>query len=213
METSKAQASASATAPAISPINVVGASAGTGKTFRLAQIFVEAVLGMNNGSKIDPSKMLATTFTNLAADELAERIRRRLIAEQSWEEAQLALNGYIGTVNSVCGRLVAEFALEAGRSPQSNVLSAEQVPGIFAIAAENSLDKFGDKIEDVADRLSLTDWRETKDHRGIEVATLTMYVESNGLWYPTDFRVDWPDRKQKLHIQLTNAIVRIGGVK
>ena len=44
-------------------IDVVGASAGTGKTFRLATEFLDRTSGSADGADI-----IATTFTNKAAD-------------------------------------------------------------------------------------------------------------------------------------------------
>lgn len=141
------------------PVTVVGASAGTGKTHRLATDFTTAVLGSERLASTPPGKILATTFTNKAADELTERVRRSLIEQQQWESAQLVRSGYVGTVNSVCGRLVSQFALEAGVSPVSDVLPAERVPGIFRIAAEGAIDSFSDRLDAVAQRLSVPDWR------------------------------------------------------
>ena len=49
-------------------IEIISASAGTGKTHRLAEILVSAV----EGDRVRPEAVVATTFTNRAAAELIE---------------------------------------------------------------------------------------------------------------------------------------------
>ena len=99
------------------PIEIISASAGSGKTFSLTSELIEA---LKNG--IRPEGILATTFTNKAATELIERVRLRLFESGDWESAQRIFDSYLGTVNSVCGRLLKEFAFEAGLSPTLDVL-------------------------------------------------------------------------------------------
>ncbi|MCX8109810.1 MAG: UvrD-helicase domain-containing protein, partial [Syntrophorhabdaceae bacterium] len=55
-------------------INLVEASAGTGKTYAIASIFVRLLV--ENNLKIN--EMLVITYTNAATDELKERIRTRI---------------------------------------------------------------------------------------------------------------------------------------
>jgi len=52
-------------------IEIVSASAGSGKTHRLAEILALAV----EGGHVRPEAVVATTFTNRAAAELMERVR------------------------------------------------------------------------------------------------------------------------------------------
>src|ERR1019366_4300464 len=93
-------------------VTTVIASAGTGKTYTLVEEIQRAISG-----GLDPARLLATTFTKRAAGELAGRIRSALIAAGQPDRAAAMLAARIGTVNSVCGTLVADFALELGRSP------------------------------------------------------------------------------------------------
>ena len=58
------------------PVSVVTASAGTGKTYDLTSRIKDAIV---NGR--DPEKVLASTFTVKAAEELRERARGRLIGD------------------------------------------------------------------------------------------------------------------------------------
>ncbi len=98
-------------------IRIITASAGTGKTTRLAQLLSEAVQGQTR-----PEAILATTFTKQAAAELLNRARTRLLKDGRGQAAQTLLTARIGTVNAVCGSLVADFSFELGLSPELRVL-------------------------------------------------------------------------------------------
>ncbi|CAA7618449.1 exodeoxyribonuclease V subunit beta [Magnetospirillum sp. SS-4] len=136
------------------PISVVSAGAGTGKTYRLGTEYLSAAkAGMS------PARIIATTFTVKAADELIERVRARLITEGEPQAAQLALAGLVGTVNSVCGRLIAEFAIDAGLSPVADVIPPEMADTLFSVAAEEAISGHADIIEPIAERLCQEDWR------------------------------------------------------
>jgi ATP-dependent exoDNAse (exonuclease V) beta subunit len=99
-------------------IRIITASAGTGKTTRLAALLNEAV----SKATARPEAILATTFTKQAAAELLNRARTGLLQNGRGREAQALLTARIGTVNAVCGALVAEFSFELGLSPELRVL-------------------------------------------------------------------------------------------
>jgi ATP-dependent helicase/nuclease subunit A len=138
------------------PISVVSAGAGTGKTWRLSTEYVNAA-----HSGASPARIIATTFTIKAAAELVERVRARLIQEGYAEAAQSALAGLVGTVNSVCGRLVSDFAIDGGLSPVADVIPPEMANSLFGLATEEAIQKFSPKIDLIADRLRQDDWRKT----------------------------------------------------
>ncbi|MBW2737128.1 MAG: UvrD-helicase domain-containing protein, partial [Deltaproteobacteria bacterium] len=65
-------------------IKIISASAGSGKTYRLAEFLeAEVVAG-----RVRPDAIVATTFTNKAAAELQERVRTRLLASGRTDDAQ-----------------------------------------------------------------------------------------------------------------------------
>ncbi len=118
-------------------MNVVyNASAGTGKTYQVTQLYEELVL--NEG--IDPREILLMTFTDNAAAELRMRVahrqlkaRRTAEAEGNDETAGRAIaassklaSAPIGTIHSFCTRLLREHALEAGLSPGFTVLVGDE---------------------------------------------------------------------------------------
>jgi len=111
---------------------VYNASAGTGKTYQVTQLYEKLVLV----DGIDPREILLMTFTDNAAAELRMRVAQRLLkarrtaeADGSDERAERAISASsklasatIGTIHSFCTRLLREHALEAGLSPGFAVL-------------------------------------------------------------------------------------------
>ncbi len=70
---------------------VIEASAGTGKTFTLAALYVRLVLGHGRDAKgLQPAHILVMTFTDAATAELRERIRLRLHEAALWFDAKVA---------------------------------------------------------------------------------------------------------------------------
>ena len=96
----------------------ISAGAGSGKTYRLTQLLHE----MLADGRVRPAGILATTFTIRAAAELRERVRAHLIDEGQHTLATHMGQARIGTVNSVCGKLLARFAFEAGMPLEQLVL-------------------------------------------------------------------------------------------
>jgi len=151
-------------------IQLISASAGSGKTYRLMNEIAERISGKNGAKAVEPEQIMATTFTNKAAAELKERIRMRLLEEGKPAEAQRIYDGLIGTVNSICSRLLKEYAFEAGLSPAVDVLLEEDATRIFNMATATAIDESGKTLEPIARRLSLmgygssfakqADWRD-----------------------------------------------------
>ena len=81
-------------------INLIKASAGSGKTHRLMELLSEKI-----SAGVSPEGLLATTFTVKAAAELQSRIRQELLKGSNPEMASRVFDGLIGTVNGVCGQL------------------------------------------------------------------------------------------------------------
>ncbi|UGS37840.1 UvrD-helicase domain-containing protein [Capillimicrobium parvum] len=100
---------------------LLSASAGSGKTSVLVERFVRAVL--DDG--VDPSRILAITFTDKAAGELRERIRSTLqeIATPGARAAARATEGaFVSTIHGFCARLLRAHPLAAGLDPAFSVL-------------------------------------------------------------------------------------------
>lgn len=108
-------------------IEIVSASAGSGKTTRLARELERAVVELG----VRPERIVATTFTRKAAAELIERGRQALIRVGRTHDAESFGAARIGTVNSVAGMIVSEFAFEAGMSPGLLVLDEARADEAF----------------------------------------------------------------------------------
>lgn len=103
------------------PPAIVGASAGSGKTYRLTQ---EVTRALTDGA-VAPARMdglVAVTYTRKAHAELASRIRRTLVEAGAFDQAARLPVAYLGTVHAMCMRLLEEFALDAGLSPYPDVM-------------------------------------------------------------------------------------------
>ena len=103
------------------PVQVISASAGSGKTSRLARHLAEEI----REGRVRPEAVVAVTFTVKAAAELARRVREELLRYGKVDEARRLGAARIGTVHSVCGRLLSDFAFDLGLSPDLTVLDQE----------------------------------------------------------------------------------------
>ena len=139
---------------AMKNIEIISASAGSGKTHKLTEILVEEVV---DEKRVRPDAILATTFTNKAAAELKERIFQKLLSEGRSREAQRLGASRMGTVHSVCGRVISDFAFDLGLSPDLRVLDDAQaklalkrsLSSVITARQESDLSDIGKRIEDL----------------------------------------------------------------
>lgn len=101
----------------------VSAGAGSGKTFVLVERFVGLV---RDG--LEPERILTITFTDKAANEMAERIGKALekegLSSRGSGPGNRAIDGaWISTIHGFCARLLREKAIEAGVDPAFAVLT------------------------------------------------------------------------------------------
>jgi len=139
-------------------IHLISASAGSGKTYSLTEKVFEAVK-----SGIAPERIMAVTFTNKAAAELKQRIRQRLVQPADGEsgakvdvmrdQAGTLADAYIGTVNSICARLLREFAFEAGDSPAIDIMPEQETARLFRLSVSHVIGRYYDRLSGSARRL------------------------------------------------------------
>src|SRR5689334_16898147 len=102
----------------------VTAGPGAGKTF----VLVERYLQILRTQKVSVDNLVAITFTNRAANEMRERVRKEIdkllrscdgAERHRWLRHKRGLEGaVITTIHGFCSRLLREFPVEANIDPQ-----------------------------------------------------------------------------------------------
>ncbi|MDO8987506.1 MAG: UvrD-helicase domain-containing protein, partial [Coriobacteriia bacterium] len=130
----------------------VMAGAGSGKTRVLTERYASAAheLGV---SVLD--SVLAITFTEKAAGEIAQRIRDRMSETPELEPVAKGIeSAWISTIHGMCSRLLRRHALEAGIDPMFSVGTEVQLGVLrreaFEQAAKRGLDSGGATAQLVA---------------------------------------------------------------
>jgi len=100
-------------------VRLIEASAGTGKTFTIAALYVRAVLGLGLPAPLTPPQILVVTFTEAATQELRGRIRARLV------EAAQAFRGQAPEDDFLRALLAAEPAQRHAHHARRLELAAE----------------------------------------------------------------------------------------
>lgn len=119
------------------PFILVSAGAGSGKTRILTERFVSLcerrLLDQTDPAGAAVEEIVAITFTDKAAREMKDRIRKRLLEKEAgaeseearrfWQEQKEALErAYISTFHSFCQRLLSQYAMTANLIPATRLL-------------------------------------------------------------------------------------------
>ncbi|MFT7234733.1 MAG: exodeoxyribonuclease V beta subunit, partial [Methylophagaceae bacterium] len=110
----------------LSGLNVIEASAGTGKTYTLAELYLRLIL--EQGLTVD--QILVVTYTRAATEELRARLREKLVEARDLlledpahemiprQRLMLAIQSFdesaIFTIHGFCQRVLGDFAFESG---------------------------------------------------------------------------------------------------
>jgi len=106
-----------------SPLSLIKAGAGAGKTFHIQKTLTEWV----KSGDVSADRILAVTFTNAAANELKERIRLALLQGGLHQESTKVQQSKVSTIHGFGLELLERFAYEKGSSPSPRQLTeAEQ---------------------------------------------------------------------------------------
>jgi len=142
----------------------VSAGAGTGKTTVLVQRYIELLAQ----DKAEVPEIAAITFTEKAAKEMKDRIRKvceeKASSDPSWEKHRANLeNSRIGTIHSLCARIVRENSIELGLDPVSDILDgAEAVTLLWKTIHEGLVSLLNSDDKDTALLISEFGFRDTK---------------------------------------------------
>ncbi|MDA0163920.1 UvrD-helicase domain-containing protein, partial [Solirubrobacter ginsenosidimutans] len=116
--------------------SLLTANAGSGKT----AVMVERIASAIRDDGLAVNAILALTFTEKAAGELAERLRRRLTELGEDEHARAVDGAWIGTIHGFCARLLRAQPLAAGLDPHFEVLEATSAERLAETAYEEALE-------------------------------------------------------------------------
>src|SRR4051794_27321628 len=119
--------------------SLLAANAGSGKTAVMVERIAEAV----RIDGVPVNAILALTFTEKAAGELAERLRRRLTDLGEAEHARAVDGAWIGTIHGFCARLLRAQPLAAGLDPHFEVLEQTSAERLAGAAYDRALEAWG----------------------------------------------------------------------
>ncbi len=138
---------------------LVSASAGSGKTF----VMIEKIISLILSGEAEVSSLLAVTFTNLAAEEMKERLKKAVAsavnsetdgARRSFLKAQLSEIGAsdICTLHSFCSGVVRRYFYRAGVDANFRIAEEEEAEKLKKRAAEGV---FAEQLENGSADFSL----------------------------------------------------------
>ncbi|MDO5724472.1 MAG: UvrD-helicase domain-containing protein [Flaviflexus sp.] len=161
---------------------VISASAGTGKTHTLT----EEIANRIRSGQLRADQIIATTFTVKAAGELRSRIREALLDAGLVEESLRLPGSLIGTVNSVAGQIVTDYAIDAGLSPQLSILDENEAHSVFRLALDRVLSSAESENRDLLRRTGYlgqageqtSRWRTVNDWKN-DVAVIAQAARAN----------------------------------
>jgi len=140
----------------------VTAGPGSGKTTVLVERYLH-ILRQNKNLQID--QIVAITFTNRAATEMRERLRKDLDRilqncegeeRARWMRYKRTLDGaIINTIHGFCARLLREFPVESRVDPQFLLLDAHDAAILLEAAVEETLTEFISKGRPLTSQIAL----------------------------------------------------------
>lgn len=166
---------------------IVSASAGSGKTFVMIERLVSLVL-----SGTDVKNILAVTFTNKAAAQMRERLRKALLdgignAEGAARErlkAQLAdlPLAEISTIHAFCARLVRTYFYAAGVDPAFRVVGQDDAAcmELASRAMERVFETMYEEGGEEFERLLSVYFRKKKDD-ALKAVVREIHAKARGL--------------------------------
>lgn len=143
----------------------VVAGPGSGKT----SVLIERFAWLVEERGIDPTRILAITFTEKAATEIKERLIARFAGAAALREA--IERAWVATIDGFCARLLREHAIAAGLAPDFTVLDQPSAERLKYDAAEEALDAlFGERPDEMRRLLEALDLSTEDDRRQPDLA-------------------------------------------
>ena len=118
---------------------LVTAGAGSGKT----SVLVDRYVSLLGDHRI--SEMAAVTFTDAAATEMRERVRREVLTREELRHHRAEIDeAVIGTIHSLCLQMLREHPVEAAIDPATRVLSDDEAEFELTRACIDALEAAAD---------------------------------------------------------------------
>lgn len=114
------------------------AGAGTGKTRVLTMRLAHLV-----ASGVPASALMAVTFTNKAAQELRDRLKKTFSQSLSEESPALFSSLWVGTFHGLCHRILRAYAKEAGLPPHYRILDTRDQLALITELLEGESEEGG----------------------------------------------------------------------
>ncbi len=179
---------------------LVSAAAGSGKTAVLVERVVQCVLDKEHPTDID--RLLVVTFTNAAAGEMRERIRRRLAQESANDPQNVRLlrqqmllqKANICTIDSFCKNLITEHFAALDIAPDFRLISEQALTVLKNDAMDETLNLFFEtRGEDF--RLLSRVLGADQDVRNVKSAMQKIYSYLRSLPFPEE----WSDAVRRAY--------------
>ena len=141
---------------------VIVAGAGSGKT----TVMAARVVWLVGTGQVGPHQVLGLTFTNKAAAELSERIRKALrkLEEEELDDPDSDIEESVGeptvsTYHAYADRLIKEHGLRLGLEPSARLLAdaTRYQLAVTAVRGPKELRYFKGKVADLADKVLALD--------------------------------------------------------
>ena len=176
---------------------LVSAAAGSGKTTVLVERLMRYV---DEGADIN--SFLVITYTRAAAGELRSRIleelNKRIAADphnrRLRRQTDLVTQAGIGTIDSICGRILRENTHLAGIAPDFKVIEPERAEAILRSVVDKELEKLYEKAEDDPGLSELVDTYGTgRDDKALSELVIRIHEAVQAQSHP----VEWLRRQRE----------------
>ncbi|MBI5949285.1 MAG: UvrD-helicase domain-containing protein [Chloroflexi bacterium] len=124
---------------------LVAAGAGSGKTTKLVARYVSLLRDCK------PSEVAAVTFTDAAAAEMRQRVRKKVMELAGLEAHRAKIDeAIIGTIHSLCFQVLREHPIEAGIDPGAGIMGEDESEFELLAACGDALETAAASDEDQA---------------------------------------------------------------
>ncbi len=117
--------------------NYISAGAGSGKTYTITTDVAELI----KEGKLQPEKVIMTTYTKAAAQELREKTKKQLAAIGKYEEALQMDHALIGTVHSVANTFLRKYWYLLGIMPDACAMEEDELDAYRKMSMKDLLTK------------------------------------------------------------------------